>query len=175
MALRLSLLTPYQVITWTLFVAIFIKREVSGSQAPLVFRLTEELPAGTFVGNVKNDSVTLRRHSAAVLALLEFDLQHTTGVYAMFRLDRRSGVITTTQRVDREALYPDTHIELSIRVTPARHFTVVKVVIIVTDINDNPPTFPEAQVTLTIPESTRRGAFFSLPAVSNCCTLQQSV
>lgn len=137
----------------------------SGSQAPLVYHLVEELPAGTVVGNVKNDSAALQRHSPEVLAQLEFSLQHSSGVYALFRLDRRTGVLTTVRPLDREALYPDTTIELSIRVMPARYFAIVKVAIVIIDVNDNPPHFPEPQVALVVPETTRPGAIFALPTV----------
>ena len=140
---------------------------VSADQFPLTYRLAEELPAGTFVGNVKNDSALVGRHTPEVAALLEFSLQHSTGVYALFKLDKKSGILTTTRPIDREVIDPDTSIELSVRVTPARYFAIIKMVIHIVDINDNAPHFPEPQVALAVSELTRPGALFTLPTAED--------
>lgn len=132
----------------------------------LVYHVAEELPGGTFVGNVKNDSTSLRHHSPEVMEQLEFTLHRSSGIYALFRLNKKTGVLTTARPLDREVILPDTNVELSIRVTPMLYFSIFKVMVVIDDINDNSPQFPEPQVALVVPETTRPGALFALPSVS---------
>ncbi len=81
------------------------------------------------LGNIKTNSNLLERYGQSVLDQLELDFhQGSAGaagaVYSYFRLDRKEGTIRTARPLDREQLWPQTDIELSIRVTPFTFFQV---------------------------------------------------
>ena len=130
------------------------------------YSIQEEQSAGEFVGNVKADTV-FDEVAVEDLDRLEFKFRHSNvSPYTMFKIDSRMGIIQTTERIDREEVceYMVTcELELDITVRPIEFFKIIKVVVKVLDVNDHKPTFPQAQMSRTLSETTMPGAIFPIP------------
>jgi len=135
--------------------------------------MPEEQPTGTLVGSVRenpdvNDLMT---------SSLRFNFRFSSGPYELFMLDNRSGDIRTARRVDREQLCPSDlptpsstascSLELDVTVLPLEFYRILKVRIIVEDINDHAPSFPQPRVSLEIKESSPTGTRVPLPAAED--------
>nr|XP_056711025.1 protocadherin-23 [Euleptes europaea] len=68
-----------------------------------------------------------------------------------FTIDQYKGIITLVQALDFEEI---AQLELSIRVSDSVHHTTEKLVILVSDVNDNPPVFTQDVYQVIIPELT---------------------
>lgn len=133
------------------------------SQDPLViYTHTEEQPRGTFVGNIRYDMLLRQELSPEENTNLRFRLTNSSGSQAyLFTINETSSTISTTQRIDREAVCPqqrDCLVTLEIAVykqgaATLDLFKLWKAVVNITDMNDNAPKFPAAQVSLSVSES----------------------
>lgn len=137
---------------------------------PIEYSLREELPVGSFVGNVKRDSNLTTRYSGDDLTRLRFHFRHASHSHQYFAIDERTGVLSTAQVVDRETLCPLSalcDLSLDIAVKPVQHFQIIKVTIHVVDVNDNSPAFPQDRMTISITETTLPGALLLIPAAED--------
>jgi len=133
---------------WRLFVAIFgavIVRTTWSRSRPLSassssssanareFFIVEELPANSFVCNLVTELGFDRRYDPPVVDRLRFSFLTTPSVSdrSLFAIDERSGVIHTTQRIDREQLCPggvvDCVVQYDVAVKPMEFFEIIKV------------------------------------------------
>ena len=132
------------------------------------YSVFEELPANTFIGNIKTNSNLLEQYGRTVVNQLELDFHQTSRIYSSyFRLDSRQGLLWTAKVLDREKMLPITDIELSIRVTPFQYFQILKVIVTIIDKNDNIPTFPDTSINLVLSENTKIGSLFALPSAED--------
>ena len=143
----------------------------SAAADAFVYRLAEELPLGTFVANLSADA-----HLAGLYpdAPLRYSLLASPGTAVGRRLvavGTMSGVLVLAARVDRDVLCPPADepcaLTLDVVVTPARYFRMLSVTLVIDDVNDNAPTFRDAEVTLSIAESAAVGSRFSLPTAAD--------
>ncbi|XP_029367996.1 protocadherin gamma-A2-like isoform X15 [Echeneis naucrates] len=122
------------------------------------YSIPEEMPKGSFVGNIAQDLgldvQRLRSGKARVF---------TRDSTAYVELDRERGVLLIQERIDREALCR--------QMTPcALHFQILlenpmefySVTVEITDINDNPPNFITSDIKFNISESALSGTTFNL-------------
>ncbi|XP_059142409.1 protocadherin beta-5-like, partial [Physella acuta] len=115
------------------------------------YDLYEEVDVGTFIGNL---SYRLSQVPNLSFAPIELGNQYVK----LFNIDNRTGVITTSQRIDREGLCQK-KIECQINFKVAAFIQQNQPLYIfiedinVLDINDNNPKFPSRTVTLPIPEN----------------------
>ena len=132
-----------------------------GAQQEIIeikYQILEELPVGTFVGNILLDSNLTSIHSHEVIKKLSFrflrhplnaassQLQHST---EGFSLSTTTGVIRTSSRVDRDEVCPGSElclVRIDVAVQPVEYFRILRIVINIEDINDNHPVFPAPQV-----------------------------
>ena len=134
------------------------------------YRLEEEQEVGVYVGNVRQDTNLASLYSADVMHRLQFRFlrRHQQQQRQMpFAVDVDTGVITTSGRVDRDAICPGAEtcdVKLDVAVQPAQYFRVIRVTIAVLDVNDNAPRFPDASVHFEILESAAVGTGLVLPA-----------
>ncbi|XP_014662017.1 PREDICTED: cadherin-related tumor suppressor-like [Priapulus caudatus] len=77
------------------------------------------------------------------------------GQKSPFKIDPTTGVLRTTQALDRE-LAPV--YELGVRASDGVHFTDVTVTVHIEDVNDNAPHFDRAAFSFEVPENSRKGA-----------------
>src|SRR6218665_2302200 len=123
---------------------------------PSVFRIVEELPPGTFVGNMRENHDLLTSHRQSVLLQLQFSFRHSGSAFPLFFIDQSTGIIKTSKRIDRDLLcprLPNCSLSLDVIVRPTQYFRILRVVVEVEDINDNSPVFPQTNFTLDVNEN----------------------
>ncbi|KAJ0050289.1 hypothetical protein NL108_014936 [Boleophthalmus pectinirostris] len=118
---------------WTL------SRYSASSQVRQEFRVLEEQPVGTYVGTIETrPSFTYR-----------FSENHK-----LFAINGTTGVIYTSSVIDREILQSDV---INVVVLSSQPTYPTEVRIIVLDINDNSPVFPDASIVVSFKEDASSG------------------
>ena len=83
-----------------------------------------------------------------------------------FAVDPTTGVLRTVQPIDRDVICEGVtsacEVEVDVATEPRELLYIFRVVVTVSDINDNPPRFEENSQLIQIPESTASGAAFPL-------------
>ncbi|NWV74872.1 PCDGA protein, partial [Dasyornis broadbenti] len=124
----------------------------------LRYSVPEEMPKGSFVGDVVKDLglqlLELSDHGAGVVS---------EGRTQYFALHGRTGHLVTAERIDREQLCESVQqcvLRCELIVEGEMKFYEIQVEI--EDINDNAPSFQEAEMDLRLSETTAPGARFPL-------------
>jgi len=144
----------------------------SSSSSVVEFHVLEELPPGSYVGNVAADAGFHRKYSPRVAATLRFRVLFQSppsaagspgraapaaaAGRALFAVDESSGDVRTLVRIDRERYCRRAGrcvARVDVVVQPAAFFEIVRARIHLLDINDNTPTFPLSLVNHSLPES----------------------
>ncbi|XP_033646357.1 protocadherin Fat 4-like [Asterias rubens] len=123
----------------TLFLALF--GFASGQTSDLVFTINEEQPPGVLVGEIPTESGFTYTFSDPPVE---------------FELNRNNGEIRTSQIIDREQLRKDVF-DLLVLATSNSRTNPIEVRIIVADLNDNSPAFPEPTDRISFSENRRIG------------------
>ncbi|XP_062869294.1 protocadherin-20 [Trichomycterus rosablanca] len=131
----------------------------------LVYKIKEGLPKGILIGAVGDDLKLDFSVEPPLLFYLE--LRQTSSQYV--NLDNSTGLLYTSDvQIDREALCEDSHegqgctIFLDVMILPQQYFQLVKVKIIVEDVNDNRPYFPVSEIRVSVPENAQVNARFAV-------------
>lgn len=129
----------------------------------LSYTIEEESPRGTTViTNLRKDAGLSSKYRPEVAASLRFVfLDKHQPHLGLFSLVDHSGVLSTAGLVDREIVCRDLRprtadcvLQFDIAVQPPTYFEVIKVNVVVKDINDNHPVFPMSRAEKQLPEST---------------------
>jgi len=144
----------------------------------LEYTIMEELPAGSVVGDVKRDSHLESQYAEAELRRLRFHFR-SAGSRDLFSLDERSGVITTSRRIDRDDTQmcrdPLCDVTVDVTVRPTNYFRLIRVVVHVVDVNDNRPRFDDDHVTVFAMETAQPGTLFVLPSADDADSVDNGV
>ncbi|KAJ8387281.1 hypothetical protein AAFF_G00159040 [Aldrovandia affinis] len=134
----------------------------------LVYRIKEGLPSGAMIGSVGADL----RLDFSVDPPLSFNLNSKrAGQEQYVSLNGTTGELRTSARaIDRETLCrgeadgQDCSLHFDVFVLPQRHFRLLKVKVVVEDVNDNEPRFPALAggMRLLVPEDSAVGVRFAL-------------
>ncbi|XP_010884887.2 protocadherin-20 [Esox lucius] len=130
----------------------------------LVYKIKEGLPAGVLIGAVGSD---LHLDFSLDPPLL-FNLPQKKPGDQFVSLNSSTGeLFTSGTEIDRETLCPDTSdlgqgciLSLDIFVLPQQYFQLVKVKILIEDVNDNHPRFPTNEIRVSVPENAQVNARF---------------
>ena len=137
----------------------------------LAYELSEERPAGTFVGNVVIDSHLDDTWSAIDFNSMRFSFLPQREPHAdYFRIEDTTGVIRTTRRIDRDIICINQlkcDVSLNVMVQPGQYFQILKVRVTILDLNDNPPVFQDERIVRYIPEGALPGTVFALPSAED--------
>ncbi|XP_027563243.1 protocadherin gamma-A10-like [Neopelma chrysocephalum] len=124
----------------------------------LRYSVPEEMPKGSFVGDVAKDL------GLQLPALSDRGVRVVTeGTRQHFALHGKTGHLVTAERIDREQLCESVeqcvlHCELIVE----GEMKFYEIEVEITDINDNAPSFREAEKDLRLSETTAPGSRFSL-------------
>lgn len=135
----------------------------------LNYKLYEESPDGTYVGNLAKDAkVTNKVNQFDILKLTDNDY------HSYFKLQNdSSGVLRTARVIDRDRLDECVQVErcvltVSVGVLMNRSdYVVLTVNVDLLDLNDNSPRFTPDTKVITIKENARPGLYFNLPAAED--------
>ncbi|XP_029367636.1 protocadherin Fat 4 isoform X1 [Echeneis naucrates] len=118
---------------WTL------SRYSASSQVRQEFRVLEEQPVGTYVGTIETKPGFSYRFSEN---------------HKLFAINGTTGVISTSAVIDRELLQSDV---INVVVLSSQPTYPTEVRIVVLDINDNSPVFPDASIVVSFKEDASSG------------------
>uniref|UniRef100_A0A3B3ZJE1 Protocadherin-20 n=2 Tax=Periophthalmus magnuspinnatus TaxID=409849 RepID=A0A3B3ZJE1_9GOBI len=131
----------------------------------LVYKIKEGLPRGTFIGAI---GVDLNLDFNAKPPFL-FNLAQKKVNEQYVTLNNTTGELyTSATEIDRETLCPDNSevkacvLSLDVLVLPQQYFQLVKVKIVIEDVNDNRPKFPVDEIILTVPENSPVNARYAV-------------
>ena len=142
---------------------VLVEAAATGEATMLSYTIEEESPRGTIViDSLRKDSGLSSKYRPDVAASLRFVFLDKHQPYlALFTLVDHSGVLSTAGLIDREIVCRDLRprtadcvLRFDIAVQPPLYFEVIKVKVVVKDINDNHPVFPMTRVEKELPEST---------------------
>lgn len=189
---------PPLIISTLLLILVLLGRDVF-CRSELVYTVLEELQIGSFVGDVKADSSA--RLSPEVADRLRFTFLMPASIPV--EIDEITGHISTSGRIDREAICrnthhhnhhqqqqrqtnmasvataggdePHCHVWLDVAVHPVAYFQMIKVLIQIQDINDNSPEFVPSSIVREISESSQVGTGFVVPTARDVDTVKYGV
>ncbi|XP_022348420.1 protocadherin beta-15-like, partial [Enhydra lutris kenyoni] len=122
------------------------------------YRIAEETERGSFVANLAKDKGLAVRELSWRRARIIF-----TNDKKYFQLNLQTGDLQVNDKLDREELCgPMEPCVLQFQVLLEEPLEVYRYKLLVTDINDNSPVFPEAEMILKIMENTLPGTAFPL-------------
>ncbi|VDI14455.1 protocadherin delta 1 [Mytilus galloprovincialis] len=139
------------------------------SATDIVYNLLEEQPPRTFVGNVADDTNLRSTLNESDFNRLQFEILKEGSKYAdWFTIDIKRGQLETSEVIDREnvctspqscilgldiAIYQEDKVNSLI----LDLYQAFRIQIILDDLNDNEPSFPKSELSLTVPESSEIG------------------
>jgi len=132
------------------------------------YRLLEESPAGTLVGDLLHDFPALAGPIEDRLRFSIVTSRITSPAQRQFKVGQRDGRLMTSSPIDREGACPnrdviDCVIRLDVAVRPLSVFRLIRVIISIIDINDNSPVFSTPRYQLNVSEALSTGTALSLP------------
>jgi len=161
-------------ISIVLHVCLIVCLELSISSAETIeFTLQEEQTAPFYVGNIKQRYYSDRTQ-------LQFTLLKEGNIYEeKFEVEETSGNLTAIQTIDRETMcmfVTDCKITLQVAIQTKANdgfFDVVFCDIVISDINDNAPTFATQSINLPISEAVVTGGSFTFEGARDIDTSAQ--
>ena len=137
--------------------------------ADLTYYVEEEKGPGTYLGDLAADSHLLESVPPQDHTLIKFSqLQQGSGsVSPLFHINEKTGKLYTAQTLDAETLCiynVECFRMVDVAVKRANSFIwILKVKVIIQDINDHQPEFPDKQVNIQFSENDRKGTKISIP------------
>ena len=136
----------------------------------IIFTLEEQQVANTRVGNVADKSGIRDNVTAEVFQKLQYQIlssERFRRIASLFTIDSSTGTLLTNAMIDRENVCDATAVScrLQFDVSVQQEGKVIKlltVVVVVLDINDNPPEFPSSKLNLSISEAAPAGSDISI-------------
>ena len=146
-----------------------------GEEIRVVYSIDEEVPNGTYIGNVAMDSNLISQMTPSDFQTLRYSILSGDSFVSLFTINETSGNLYTAQVVDRERVCPFTpvckvSIEASAKSSIRSYFTKIMLIVYIQDINDHSPKFPRSSMSLEIPESTLIGNSFTIVGAKDADT-----
>ncbi|XP_015266648.1 PREDICTED: protocadherin gamma-A6-like [Gekko japonicus] len=138
-------------------ITLLVWKAVSGQ---IHYCIPEEMQKGSFVGNIAKDlgmdGKHLSEHGLRIIT--------RTGMIQYFALNFNSGILQTSERIDREAICGQAEkCTLTFQVIIERKLKIYGIEVEITDVNDNDPQFHPWEQELEISEASALGSRFDLP------------
>lgn len=135
----------------------------------LTYNIQEGKSPGTFIGDISADThlldnIPLRDHNLITFTLLQ---QNATSSSQLFRVSKQKGRLYTAQILDAESICKrkmECFKMVDVAVRKAKSFMrIVNIKVIIEDVNDNEPEFPEEQIDIQFSEGVSKGLRKSIP------------
>ncbi|XDV51128.1 hypothetical protein PO909_020064 [Leuciscus waleckii] len=152
---------------WGLFILLLYTAPLSCSSnfSHLIYKIKEGLSKGTLIGSIAAD-LNLGLSSDPSRS---FNLEQKTSSQQYMTLNDTTGeLFTSAVEIDRETLCAESHegqgcaIFLDVLILPQQYFQLVKIKIIIEDVNDNRPHFPVDEIRVSVPENAPVNARFAV-------------
>ena len=119
-------------------------------EQPIIYNITEDQPARSYVGNLKIDAGLDRKYIKSVLDTLRFVFLGLGSVSNQYvTVGEFSGMLETSLILDRDVICPnkaECEITLDVAVQPTQYFEVIKLTLFILDRNDHAPMFDPSKV-----------------------------
>ncbi|CAK8687619.1 unnamed protein product [Clavelina lepadiformis] len=151
----------FQMKVFKLYVLLLLYVCIGLSQTQFVYNANEESGKDDYLGNIAQDMELMP------VGVGKPPRQYTILNGAEFvRVDKNTGKLFTAVRLDREKLCPDNpetcKKDIEVAVLPSEYFQLIKIQLVVFDLNDNTPAFPSSQISKDISESAISGSVIRL-------------
>ncbi|TRY96367.1 hypothetical protein DNTS_033742 [Danionella cerebrum] len=154
---------------WGLFILLLCTSPLSCSSNfshfSLTYKIKEGLPKGTLIGAIAADL----KLDLLVDPPRSFNLELKSTREHYVKLNKTTGeLFTSVEDIDREFLCAESHerqgcaIFLDVLILPQQYFQLVKIKIIIEDVNDNSPHFPLDEIRISVPENAPVNARFAV-------------
>ncbi|KAK3607634.1 hypothetical protein CHS0354_010684 [Potamilus streckersoni] len=177
--LQLNIFSKLKMESWTFHILLMIIISIftnlsKGQDYQVTFQVEEELPSGTFVGNVSSASKFLDDVQASFpedYGNLRYSFLTKSSVQSIFSLNDKTGFLFTSVVIDSDTIptcrvSTDCEFIFDIAAQSARaqssFFEIITIKVAIIDKNDNAPTFARDTITLTVPESSANGSSFPI-------------
>ena len=135
----------------------------------LTYNVEEGKSPGTYLGDVATDSNVMKDISSEDLHHISFGLlqKGASGISPLFRISEKSGKLYTAQTLDAESLCLFNKecfqmVDVAVR-KATTVFKLLEIKVIIKDINDHQPEFPDKKVSIKFLEEFAKGARQSIP------------
>ncbi|ESO93972.1 hypothetical protein LOTGIDRAFT_105112 [Lottia gigantea] len=133
------------------------------------FHLVESEPPETIVGNIASKINIARGLSKSEFNSLRYSFLNPNddSIASLFNINPENSDVSTVEKIDREKVCEFTSecvitFDIKISSLVTSFFEIVTVKIIIDDLNDNPPKFPELEITVFIPENVNPGSTYRI-------------
>uniref|UniRef100_A0A1A8K3W4 Protocadherin 10b n=1 Tax=Nothobranchius kuhntae TaxID=321403 RepID=A0A1A8K3W4_NOTKU len=146
-----------------MFALLLVLCLAEGTRSQIRYSVPEEADHGTFVGNIAEDlGLELTKLASRRFQVVPSSRTPYLGV------NLENGVLFINERIDRDQICRQSaSCQLNMEVFLENPLELFRVEIEVVDINDNPPSFPEPDITVEISESATPGTRFPLESASD--------
>ena len=145
----------------------------------LSYDISEEMDEGSFIANLKTNANMESRHSSEDLSKVKFRFLSPPKV--SFNLEEDTGILRTGQKIDRDEECPMLDIceymldVVALIPSTMTFLEVIKVRVVITDLNDNWPVFPESAISQDILESATLGTSIVVPTATDPDSTEYSI
>ncbi|XP_035824963.1 protocadherin-11 X-linked [Aplysia californica] len=163
-------------VTLTLLVVTSLPQCQGQQSGQVEFHIKEQRPSGTNVGSIRDRARLADKVPRSELDNLRFEFLNPSELKrtaSLFSINQDNGAVYTTAMIDRESVCQfekDCSAQFEVTVTSStmtNFFEIVTVRIVIEDINDNAPRFPNDEVTLFISESVNANSEFRIAGASD--------
>ncbi|XP_028836672.1 protocadherin-20 [Denticeps clupeoides] len=137
----------------------------SSDFSPLLYKIKEGLPKGTFIGAIGADlKLDLSADPPRFFTLA----QEKTGLRYVDLNATTGELFTSSVEIDRETLCTDASegqgcfLSPDVIILPQQYFQLVKIMVFIEDVNDNRPQFPSNEIKVFVPENAAVNERFAI-------------
>ena len=146
------------IIYGALLLSCLVEISTAALKTQLQFSMIEESSPGALIGNIGEEAGLIDEYGEETFKTLNFSfLDKSADHVNLFSVQETGGALLSASRIDRDLLcprQPSCSVQINIQTYPVEYMHIIKVTIVIRDINDNNPSFAEPIVTRTISEAS---------------------
>ncbi|CAE1303417.1 PCDHD1 [Acanthosepion pharaonis] len=127
----------------------------------LIYRVQEGKSPGTYLGDIATDSRLMDSVPQQHHNLIRFNQIQQSDTSQLFRISKKTGKLYTAQTLDAETLCRHNkecfrYVKVAVRRLET-FMSIMKIKVLIEDVNDHQPEFPEQQINIEFSEGDRKG------------------